>query len=707
MQKYLSNIALLDPNGNRPIFPPQLSQVNIAENVIMGSVIFQVTTYNPDSVPNGKIITYGLVPSSTFRIDSVSGVISVVGSLNYSTTQQYVLNITAYNGFPPPSTFILTINVLPGDTVGPVFAPRVYNVQVMRTAAVGSHVVDINAVDTYSSAVLYEIKDGNGNGDFTINPANGIITAQNQLSTQTYTLYVKASDGRYYSKWLAVVVVRIMDFTFTNTLYMFQVQEGLLSGTVVGTISTLLSNAGPGQVFFTLLSPSDAFALGPTSGTIITTRALSAVSGGYNLTVVATYYPSDQGMLPTSIQQTVGITVTKQPGIIKFQQSSYSTTISRSLDIGTSVLNVTTSTTTMGVVTYSLSSSNPILFRVDANTGSIYTSAYLDSMPRYTYTFDVVASGYGSQVVVTVSVQVNILIMFDQQQYVITIPATATKGSVVATIRATGRRGIPVYYYFSNDAPKCYFQIDKVSGEITLLIGPATKTKRQSNSPIIAMILAQDSQDPSINLTVSVTLTLPATILQQIQTNPTSGVPLTLIIGAVAGGVLVLAVIFVAALVAITVIKRKRKPIVEVTEDGVINGSNRNSAVLTSFEQSCPAPPPQITCDMVAPDPPTLRIPSKDGMVKGEPVYRTPSLRNVPHARSTSDLASTIGTELLSGPEDMGPYTKAQIMAIYAANAQLLQEGVSQDSIHMFGSEGGVEVDEGHKSHDVWEGNGI
>ena len=416
------NVTLLDPVINRPIFPPQPSQVNVSENILVGSTIFQVVAYL-----KGTITRYSSVPSAFFQIDSISGVIRVVGTLDYSTTRQYVLNITAYgDGFPLPSTYTLTINILPGDAVGPVFAPRVYNVQVMRTAAVGSHVADIKAVDTFSPAVLYEIVDGNGEGKFTINPTTGTISVLSRLDqagTQTYTLHVKASDENYYSKWLAEVVISV------NTI-----------------------------------PPSD------------------------------TTYP----------------------------------------------------------VIYSTVSRSP---------------------------------------------------------------------------------------------------------------------------------------------------TVPTAILQQSHASSTSDIPLTFIIGAVGGGVLLLAVAFVIVLIAITVRRSKRRPVLNIAFDdnGVNSGSNRLSVVLTSSEQSHQDPPPQSTQEATTSGPHTpqsQRIPSKEDLVKGEPVYRTSSLKAVPHARSTSDLASTVGTEVLSGVEDTGPYTKAQLMAIYAANAQLLQDNVSQDSVHMFGSEGGVEADE-------------
>ena len=60
--------------------------------------------------------------------------------------------------------------------------------------------------------------------------------------------------------------------------------------------------------------------------------------------------------------------------------------------------------------------------------------------------------------------------------------------------------------------------------------------------------------------------------------------------------------------------------------------------------------------------------------------------------RSTSNIASTIGTEMLTTSHETGPYTNAQIAATYAANADLLAHNDSQDSIHMFGSDNGDET---------------
>ena len=703
------NVTLLDPVINRPIFPPQPSQVNVSENILVGSTIFQVVAYL-----NGSVTRYSSVPSAFFQIDSISGVIRVVGTLDYSTTRQYVLNITAYgDGFPLPSTYILTINILPGDAVGPVFAPRVYNVQVMRTAAVGSHVVDIN---TFSPAVLYEIVDGNGEGKFTINPTTGTISVLSRLdqaSTQTYTLHVNASDGRYYSKWLAEVVLTLQDLVFVNAPYYFQVQEGLPGGTVVGTIGVRLSYAGQVQ-FYVANGSSDALTLDPTTGTVATRRALVASETAVlTLRVQAVYTPVGPGVVGGAIFQDVSVFVTRR-------ESQYNVTVRRSVDVGTVVLNVTVTDTTMGIVTYSVSSTSPVPFQVNSNTGSIYTTAYLDPAPRSTYTFGIVVTSYRGpslspvQSLITVTIQVDLSVVFDSAAYNFSVSKESSRGALVGVVKATGRRGVAVHYTFSKDSSNTYFQIDKTTGSISLLVGGA-----QLPSPLNADVLAQDSNDSSIWSIATVTIAAVGVGTH----SPTVGQPqITNIVIIVAIIVGVLLLLLVVLLVALVTLQRKRKsydPKVSGGDGGrgnrapgggegthemnTYDGSDPVAVAMTAIKVGGPpapadeqAPPTQREAAEAGSRPGSTTSPTT-GPPKDTPVYsagdsigRRPSR----HARSTSDLASTVGTEVLSGVEDTGPYTKAQLMAIYAANAQLLQDNVSQDSVHMFGSEGGVEADD-------------
>ena len=70
-----------------------------------------------------------------------------------------------------------------------------------------------------------------------------------------------------------------------------------------------------------------------------------------------------------------------------------------------------------------------------------------------------------------------------------------------------------------------------------------------------------------------------------------------------------------------------------------------------------------------------------------------PPRNNSPHVRSTSDLASSVGTDALHSQANEHLYTKAQLVKIYAANEDLLDDNVSHDSVRMFGSESGGEAD--------------
>ncbi|KAL5460058.1 hypothetical protein EMCRGX_G033476 [Ephydatia muelleri] len=690
------NVTLLGASINRPTFPPQPSQLNISENILVGSGVFQVVAN-----ANSTLITYGLALSSpVFQIDSVSGWIRVVSSLNNSATKRYVLNVTAYNGFPPPSTFILTIDILPGDAVGPVFVPRSYSALATRTAAVGSHIVHVKAVDVYSTALQYEIIDGNGEGKFAINTANGTISVLKQLdqSSQTYTLHVKASDPKFYSKWPAEVVITVQDLVFANAPYYFQVQEGVPAGTPVGSISVLLSS--PGQLRFYIANGSDAFSIDPTSGVMTTRGPLVATNGSaYTVSVQAVFTPvavGSQGLVATTALQDVRVFVVRR-------QSLYNVTVRGSLEVGTSVLNV--SAADPPSTTYSLSSSNLVPFQVDVGTGSVYTTQYLDLTPKCTYSFGIVAR-YSSpslssavQLFISVTIQLDLSILFDAASYDFSVLRTRTKGEVIGTIRATGRRNADIYYDFSKDDSKAYFQIKNTTGQISLLVDATQLPAGPLIADILAHDLLQDSLTPTLWSVVPVFIT-PVEPPSQ-STHPDTQITYIAIIAAIIGGVLLLLVlVLIVALLTL----RKKKHYNPKVSDGDGSHAPNNGCEMQTFgggEGNGPASLTSIKLTESYPEPPTARreteadSPNDESPAKDAPVYGTESLsRPAKHVRSTSDLASTVGTEMLSGLEDAGPYTKAQLMAIYAANAQLLQDDVSQDSVHMFGSEGGVEADD-------------
>ena len=682
----------------------------IREDYTLTSDVATVIVSNPDNLNINVTVldnVTGLISDTFYLVNIGSSYrLRLLHSLDSRVKDAY--NITIQASDPANSIFYYTFNItVMGVNHPPFFGTKITFINIPYNTRSSTMVLHVHALDNDvgdNGAVTYELPSPNVTypyqNNFTVNAITGDVLVNGVLDrkvARTFLLLVRARDNPIdgepsFSDYMVVNVTLIdaqLDFAFLNASYMFQVREQLPSGAVVGTIFTSLSNTG--LVSFTILGQSDAFALNLTSGTITTKRALTAVPSLYTLHVGATYSPPDQGMPPTSIDMMVVIAVTLNLGKLQFKQSSYLTTISRSLDVGTVVLNVTIIDTTMGIMTYSVSSTSPVPFQVNSNTGSIYTTAYLDPAPRVTYTFDVEAYGLGIRSAVTVSIQVRLLIVFDQPRYDVTVPVMATKGSVVATIRAMGRRGIPVFYYFGNDAPTRLFEIDKESGNIALT---GDLSSFSSYDSIDALVLGVDADDAYLNSTVDVKISAPRSLMQS-----TSSVP-TIVIGAAGAsalGLVVITVLAIAFVVSCAVRKKRTRSLAITTPDGgQPNQSSvqvRSEQVNTVAQQSEGDAPVVMKVEQVNPWE-FIYADSHQRNASGGKAPSPSKSKPLSAIRSTSDLASTIGTDMLTDMEDKEPYTSEQLAAIYAANAQLLRDGGSQDSVHMFGSEGGFEVDE-------------
>ena len=93
-------INILDSNDNNPVFDQPTYQVEVYENIPIGSTITTVHAFDPDSGKNGQVVysfsahtvsQYGNV----FGINSTSGVIFVKGEIDFEVENIYHLTITA------------------------------------------------------------------------------------------------------------------------------------------------------------------------------------------------------------------------------------------------------------------------------------------------------------------------------------------------------------------------------------------------------------------------------------------------------------------------------------------------------------------------------------------------------------------------------------------------------------------------------------
>ncbi|XP_070769925.1 protocadherin alpha-8-like [Enoplosus armatus] len=102
------SIIVLDSNDNRPMFSQEIYQIEIQENVPVGTSIFRMNATDPDEGTNGEI-EYSLGKTlkkkvyDIFELDKLTGEIKVKGVVDYEENDVYKLDVEASDKGQPPS----------------------------------------------------------------------------------------------------------------------------------------------------------------------------------------------------------------------------------------------------------------------------------------------------------------------------------------------------------------------------------------------------------------------------------------------------------------------------------------------------------------------------------------------------------------------------------------------------------------------------
>nr|XP_029134890.1 protocadherin alpha-8-like [Labrus bergylta] len=100
-------IIVLDINDNRPMFSQEIYQIEIQENVEIGTSVFKIHAKDPDEGTNG-IVEYSLGKTlkkkvyDIFELDKITGEIHVKGVVDYEENDVYKLDVEASDKGTPP-----------------------------------------------------------------------------------------------------------------------------------------------------------------------------------------------------------------------------------------------------------------------------------------------------------------------------------------------------------------------------------------------------------------------------------------------------------------------------------------------------------------------------------------------------------------------------------------------------------------------------
>uniref|UniRef100_A0A2K5YWI8 Cadherin-23 n=1 Tax=Mandrillus leucophaeus TaxID=9568 RepID=A0A2K5YWI8_MANLE len=407
-------ITLLNELDEAVQFSNASYEVAILENLALGTEIVRVQAY---SIDNLNQITYrfdaytSTQAKALFKIDAITGVITVQGLVDREKGDFYTLTVVADDGGPKVDSTVVYITVLDENDNSPRFDFISDSaISIPEDCPVGQRVATVKARDPDAGSngqVVFSLASGNIAGAFeivTTNDSIGEVFVARPLDREEldhYILKVVASDrGTPPRKKDHILQVTILDVNDNPPViespfgYNVSVNENVGGGTAVVQVRATDRDIGINSVLSYYITEGNkdmTFRMDRVSGEIATRPAPPdrERQSFYHLVVTV----EDEGTPTLSATTHVYVTIVDEnDNAPMFQQPHYEVL----LDEGPDTLNTSLITIQAldldegpnGTVTYAIVAGNIInTFRIDRHMGVISTAKELDyeiSHGRYT-----------------------------------------------------------------------------------------------------------------------------------------------------------------------------------------------------------------------------------------------------------------------------------------------------------------------------------
>ncbi|XP_014796025.1 PREDICTED: cadherin-23 isoform X2 [Calidris pugnax] len=408
-------VSLLNELDEAVQFSNSSYEAVIMENIPLGSEVLRVQAR---SIDNLNQITYKFDPNtnaqalSLFKINGITGVITVKGQVDREKGDFYTLTVVADDGGPKiDSTVKVTITVLDENDNSPQFdITSDSSVSVAEDSPVGKRVAVVLARDPDAGSngqVTFSLTSGNIGRAFEIRTTNstyGEVFIARPLDRELldhYTLRIQALDGgvppRRKEHTLRVNILDVNDnppVIDSPFGYNVSVSENVGGGTAVVQVRATDRDIGLNSVlsyYITRGNEDLTFRMDRVTGEIATRPSPPDRERQSFYSLVVTV--EDEGNPSLSATTTVYVTILDEnDNAPAFQQQLYEVT----LDEGPDTLNATLVTVQAldrdegpnGTVAYAITEGNILdTFHIDSTTGEIRTVKELDyeiSHGRYT-----------------------------------------------------------------------------------------------------------------------------------------------------------------------------------------------------------------------------------------------------------------------------------------------------------------------------------
>uniref|UniRef100_A0A8C5N4G4 Protocadherin Fat 4 n=1 Tax=Gouania willdenowi TaxID=441366 RepID=A0A8C5N4G4_GOUWI len=484
-------MIVLDVNDNTPSFSQNIYDIEIEESTLTGTDVIQVFATDADDGTNGQIrfSISGGNTNSDFRIDSVTGGISVAKQLDRETRSSYSLRVQVTDRGSSSRMDQATVNIVLLDVndCSPVFELSPYTVTVRENLEnLPQNILQVVARDDDQSAngqLNYMLGGGNDEGAFTLSSSGQLSLTQtlDREAQGKYVLLITATDsGSPSLSGTGTVTVLVDDVNdnvpvFTSSTFHTTITEDAPTGTDVLLVNSSDADVGVnGVISYSLTGGHGQFSINPATGQIITSSLLDREDrADYQLLVVATDGGQPEGL---SSSATVSVTVADiNDNPPRFHHHPYVTHIPASTAAGSLVFAVTVTDDDAGSnsqLHYSLMGRNSEKFKIDPVRGAITANEKLSGNSEVTLMVRVKDSGVNPKTDTT-TVTVRFVTggnfpVIKLKETAFTFPESQPSNHIVTTVTGTSMRGGPLSYYIASGNLDNAFHIDQLSGELSI-----------------------------------------------------------------------------------------------------------------------------------------------------------------------------------------------------------------------------------------------
>ena len=495
-------VNVADINDNTPYFVSE-DVIHVREDQVLGQPFASVLARDKDAGLNGKIV-YKLQGTQTyFRIDKDSGELGLARTLDREKLETGYINITVEvkDRGQPPKRNQRQVQIIVDDVNDntPTFQTHLKALNVYENISIGSELVRVTAVDKDlgpNGKVEYAITGGNWNNSFSIHPIDGVVTLIKPLDRETlqnYQINITAFDfGSPVQENVTTVHIRILDVNdneprFKHSPSVKSVKENIpYVKTLAQFVATDNDEGQNSEVVYSILNSVQYpfFSIDNSTGVISLVAPLDReVQTTYLLLIEA----RDKGNPPLYTQTELTITVKDEndnspvfinpyikPSIVEGSAVGSRLCVMNATDADDSNANA---------ITYELDNDLG-RFRIDSQTGEIFTTAVLDRERDGTeFELTVKATDSGSPPRKTSTTFIGLIedvddnrAKFESKTYSAYIPVSALDGSFVTVVSAVDKdEGLNGKVIYKIEGGSKEVRVEPYTGNVLMLRRPSFK----------------------------------------------------------------------------------------------------------------------------------------------------------------------------------------------------------------------------------------